>query len=224
MEGPRRSELQTLARPVVWISHKDGKRCTDCGTEPRSGNFIQISRDTGIRCLSCAGFSDLVFLGSGDAALTRRAVALSSRHAVVVKFSRAPKRNERQGVLVEASAIQRAEQACAQDEEAREAKRIKRQARDEIADREYRARFTEGILDLFPSCPADKAKSISEHACRKYSWRVGGPGRRQEEDQQAHSRQQFTHEAPRHRLHTSRGSSCATVHCSLIGRAGQARE
>jgi hypothetical protein len=173
MEGPKRSELQTSERPVVWISHKDGERCTVCGTELRSGDFIQIARDTGIRCLTCAGFSDLVFLGSGDAALTRRAVALSPRSAVVVKFSRARKRHERQGVLVEAAAIERAAQACAQDAEAREAKRIKRQARDELADREYLVEFTEGILKMFPSCPTDEAKSIADHACRKYSGRVG---------------------------------------------------
>src|SRR5579864_1339549 len=173
MEGSKGSELQTPERPVVWISHKDGERCVSCAAELRSGNFIQIARATGIRCLTCAGFSDLVFLGSGDAALTRRAVALSSRNAVVVKFSRARKRHERQGVLVEASAIERAEQACAQDAEARGAKRIKRQARDEIADREYIAEFTEGILKMFPSCPADEAKSIADHACRKYSGRVG---------------------------------------------------
>jgi hypothetical protein len=173
MEGPKGSELQSPERPVVWISHKDGERCSVCGAELRSGNFIQVSRDTGIRCLTCAGYSDLVFLGSGDAALTRRAVAISCRHAVVVKFSRARKRHERQGVLVEASAIERAEQSCVQDAEAREAKRIKRQARDEIADREYIALFSEGILTMFPSCPADEAKSISAHACRKYSGRVG---------------------------------------------------
>lgn len=158
---------------MVWISHKDGERCAACGTELRSGNFIQISRDTGIQCLTCAGFSDLVFLGSGNAALTRRAVAFSSKSAIVVKFSRARKRHERQGVLVEAAAIERAEQACAQDAEAREAKRIKRQARDETADRQYIALFTEGILAMFPSCPASEAKSISDHACRKHSGRVG---------------------------------------------------
>src|SRR5258706_3514907 len=48
MEGPKKSELQTPERPVVWISHKDGEHCTICGTELRSGNFIQIARDTGI--------------------------------------------------------------------------------------------------------------------------------------------------------------------------------
>jgi len=173
MGGPKESDLQTPERPVVWISHKDGEHCASCSAELRSGDFIQIARDTGIRCITCAGLSDLVFLGSGDAALTRRAVAFSSKNAVVVKFSRARKRHERQGVLVEASALERAERACAQDAEARQAKRIKRQARDEIADREYIAEFTEGILKMFPSCPADEARSIADHACRKYSGRVG---------------------------------------------------
>lgn len=41
----------------------------------------------------------LVFLGAGDAALTRRAKAASGLSAVVVRFSRG-KRYERQGILV----------------------------------------------------------------------------------------------------------------------------
>jgi hypothetical protein len=98
MEGPKKSELQTPERPVVWISHKDGERCSVCGAELRSGDLIQIARDTGIRCLTRSGFSDLVFLGSGDAALTRRALAHSSRNAVVVKFSRV--RKSRRDVLL----------------------------------------------------------------------------------------------------------------------------
>lgn len=173
MEDPMKAGLESTERAVVWISHKDGERCSGCGTELRSGDFIQISRDTGVRCVKCAGFSDLVFLGSGDAALTRRTVALSARHAIVVKFARARKRNERQGVLVEASAIELAQESCDRDATARESKRKKRQARDEIADRDYIARFTEAILKMFPSCPAVEAQSISDHACRKYSGRVG---------------------------------------------------
>ena len=63
--------------PVVWISHKDGERCAGCGAELGAGRFIQISRETGIRCMNCAGYGDLVFLASGDAALTRRATDLA---------------------------------------------------------------------------------------------------------------------------------------------------
>ena len=58
-------------------------------------------------CLACAGFGDLEFLAAGDVALTRRATKHSARNAVVVRFSRTRKRYERQGVLVETSALER---------------------------------------------------------------------------------------------------------------------
>jgi len=51
----------------------------------------------------------LVFLPSGDAALTRRATKASSLSAVVVRGSRSRKRYERQGVLVEEPALALAE-------------------------------------------------------------------------------------------------------------------
>jgi hypothetical protein len=61
----------------------------------------------------------LVFLGSGDAAPTRRARKRSGLSAVVVRFSRARKRYERQGVLVEQEALEQAEAECLADEELR---------------------------------------------------------------------------------------------------------
>ena len=94
------------ARPVVWISHKDAK-CNSCGAGLGRGKLIVIDRAQGIRCLECASLAGLEFLPSGDAALIRRALARSSPSAVVVKFSRARKRNERQGVLVEETATHR---------------------------------------------------------------------------------------------------------------------
>jgi hypothetical protein len=60
------------------------------------------------------------FLAAGDVALTRRALALSARSAVVLKFSRARRRKERQGVLVEEMAIEQAELANTRDETLRE--------------------------------------------------------------------------------------------------------
>jgi hypothetical protein len=53
----------------------------------------------------------LIFLPSGDAALTRRAGKYSTLSAVVLQWSRARKRYERQGLLVEEAALQRAEKA-----------------------------------------------------------------------------------------------------------------
>jgi len=59
--------------------------------------------------MQCCEFDDLVFLSAGNAKLTRRAKQYSQKYAVVVKFSRARKRYERQGLLVEEKALQQAE-------------------------------------------------------------------------------------------------------------------
>jgi hypothetical protein len=163
----------TEDRRVVWISHRGDERCTGCHVELFRGSFIQIARETGIRCLRCAGLADLAFLPSGDPALTRRAVAASSRSAIVVKFSRTRKRNERQGVLVEEAAIAAAQQQNAEDAARREVARGRRRIRDEATDREYIARFADRILEFFPSCPQHEAESIAQHACQKHSGRIG---------------------------------------------------
>ena len=63
----------------------------------------------GPACLTCIGLGHLELLPSGNAALSRRAKAKSSVHAVVVRFSRTRKRYERQGILVEAEALRSAE-------------------------------------------------------------------------------------------------------------------
>lgn len=114
-----------------------------------------------------------MFLPSGDAALTRRTTAHSSRRAVVVKFSRSRKRNERQGVLVDEGAIAKAEADCAADAGEREKNAVKRRERDEIAERQYVAQFAAKILEQFPSCPREEVQAIVEHACRMYSGRNG---------------------------------------------------
>lgn len=158
---------------VVWISHKSGERCERCGEECFKGNFLQITREEGIRCMTCAGLAHLVFLPAGDPALTRRALTLSSQSAIVVKFSRHRKRSERQGVLVAETAIETAKQECERDAARREKLRERRRAKDEAADREYVARFAERILELYPACPRADADTIAQHACEKYSGRVG---------------------------------------------------
>ena len=60
-------------------------------------------------CMKCSPYAELVFLPAGDALLTRRAKKYSASSAVVVKFSRARKRYERQGILVTEEALQKAE-------------------------------------------------------------------------------------------------------------------
>src|SRR5262249_29326992 len=160
-------------RTVVWISHRVGERCAGCAAEVFAGDFIQITRETGIRCATCAGLADLVYLPAGDPALTRRAVALSSRAVMVVKFFRARRRHERPGMLVAQAALQRAQEECAADTARREAARARRRPREARAEQEYLVRFTERVLALFPGCPRAEAEAIAQHTCTKYSGRVG---------------------------------------------------
>ena len=72
-------------------------------------------------CLACADMEHLVFLPSGDAAVTRRAKKHSTLSAVVLKWNRARKRYERQGLLVESEALEQAEKECLADAEVRHA-------------------------------------------------------------------------------------------------------
>lgn len=67
-------------------------------------------------CMKCAGFRDFVFLPAGDPLLTRRARKYSTKSAVVVKFSRARKRYERQGLLVQEEAFRQANQEVGSSE------------------------------------------------------------------------------------------------------------
>ena len=82
-------------------------QCSQCSKELLKGNLLFMEVDKPL-CLNCAGFGDLVFLNSGDSKLTRCARKYSDKCVIVVKFSRARKRYERQGILVTESALQKA--------------------------------------------------------------------------------------------------------------------
>jgi hypothetical protein len=71
----------------------------------RGSGGLLVMETAGPACLRCVGLDDLEYLPAGDALLTRRAKSKSSRHAVVVRFSRARRRYERQGLLVEPQAL-----------------------------------------------------------------------------------------------------------------------
>ncbi len=156
----------------VFITNRDST-CDECGEHLGHGAWITLVEGTGALCLSCADLDHLVFLPSGDAALTRRSDKYSTLSAVVLKWSRARKRYERQGLLVEEAALQRAEQECLDDAElrARQSERVA-ERRVEL-DQEYVSRFAERVRELFPNCPAGREQIIAEHACQKYSGRLG---------------------------------------------------
>ncbi|MBU4225767.1 MAG: DUF2293 domain-containing protein, partial [Chloroflexi bacterium] len=147
--------------------------CSECGEELGRHAWITLAEGKGALCLSCADMDHLIFLPSGDAALTRRAGKYSTLSAVVLKWSRARKRYERQGLLVEETALQRAEQECLDDAEARARRREREAERRAELDQEYVSRFAARVRQLFPNCPAGREQEIAEHACQKYSGRVG---------------------------------------------------
>jgi hypothetical protein len=127
----------------------------------------------GLLCLSCADLDHLSFLPPGDAALTRRARNYSTLAAVVLKWSRARKRYERQGLLVEEQALQRAEAECLNDAEARARRRDREAERRVELDAEFVARFAARIRQFYPGCPPERPEQIASHACQKYSGRIG---------------------------------------------------
>ncbi|MCF8080209.1 MAG: DUF2293 domain-containing protein, partial [Desulfobacterales bacterium] len=157
---------------VVFISRSE-PTCSECGEKLGRSAWITLDSKKKALCLECADLAHLAFLPAGDAALTRRAKKHSGLYAVVVRWARARKRYERQGLLVESEALDRAEEECSADEDARKYARKKAAARRAELDREYIAKFAERIRELYPLCPEGRGRLIAEHACRKYSGRVG---------------------------------------------------
>jgi hypothetical protein len=145
----RAAVIRTSRDLRVFISNRES-RCDDCGDDLGRHAMIVLAGDRGALCLTCADLDHLTFLLPGDAALTRRARKYSTLAAVVLKWSRARKRYERQGLLVEDPALERAE-----------------------LDAEFVARFAARIRQLYPGCPPDRPEQIASHACQNYSGRVG---------------------------------------------------
>jgi len=116
------AELSKPAEIVVFWLVSDSV-CAECGEGLGKGRFLRLDRKRPL-CLACADLDRLVFLERGDAALTRRASRYSTLRAVVVRFSRARKQYEQQGVLVDEEALARAEQECLSDAEARQRARL----------------------------------------------------------------------------------------------------
>jgi hypothetical protein len=159
--------------------------CSECGEDLGRRAWITLVEDKGALCLACADLDHLVFLPAGDAALTRRSRKYSTLSAVVLRWSRARKRYERQGLLVEEEALDRAEQECLADEDVRARRREREAARRAELDHEYVREFARQVRLRYPGCPPGREIAIAEHACRKYSGRVGRSAAAKEFDEQA---------------------------------------
>ncbi len=112
-------------KELVVISPLNDWTCREC---QGSGDLL-VMEGPGPLCLICAELDHLVFLGRGESALTRRAKAGSKLWAVVIRFSRARKRYERQGLLVEEPALRPEEaEAIARHATVRKSGRVGRTA------------------------------------------------------------------------------------------------
>jgi len=160
------------AKDLVVFDILRESKCADCGKELLRGDFLFMEGERPL-CLTCADLDHLVYLPSGDTALTRRARKHSTLSAVVVRFSRSRKRYERQGVLVEESALQQAEAECSADAGARRVQRQRAEIYRDKQDQVLATRMTESIRRLFPGCPSEEAQAIAAHTSVRGSGRVG---------------------------------------------------
>jgi hypothetical protein len=177
----RITKAQDSPPDLVVIQPVRDWNCAECqGT----GDLL-IMDDSGPLCLTCADLDYLVFLPSGDAALTRRSKKASGLSAVVVRWSRTRKRYERQGLLVEEAALEQAEQQCLADEDVRLRRRERDRERRAAEDVELQAAMVKEIKRLFPRCPAGRAEAIARHTSLRGSGRVGRSAAGRSLDEQA---------------------------------------
>jgi hypothetical protein len=155
---------------LLVISPVKAFTCAECGTT--DADLMRLEDDAP-HCLACVDLDHLVFLPRGDTALTRRARKASTLSAIVVRWSRARKRYERQGVLVEQPALELAEEQCLADDDVRARQRERAREKRAVEDVEFQQRMAAEIVRLFPNCPPGRAEAIAQHAGTRSSGRVG---------------------------------------------------
>ena len=175
--GERKTARLTakLSRPpelVVFQKVSEEGNCSACGAELAAGECLVMEKGQPL-CLACADLDHLLFLPAGDAALSRRARKHGSLAAVVVRFNRARKRYERQGLLVTEEGLAQAEAECTADAPERAAARARAAVQRLEDDREFVAALAGAIAQRYPGCPAVEARRIAEHTGLRSSGRVG---------------------------------------------------
>ncbi|SDC46622.1 DUF2293 domain-containing protein [Actinokineospora iranica] len=163
------AERQAKAPDLAVILPDKQWFCAQCGD---TGDF-HFLEDGAPLCLDCADLGHLVYLPSGNAALTRRAHKASGLAAIVVRWNKSRKRFDRRGLLVDREALEAAEDQCLADEDVRERRRVRDRERRAAQDVEFQAAFAARIGELFPGLAADRAKAIADHAGTRSSGRVG---------------------------------------------------
>ena len=142
----RPRERKVIAVEPTWC-------CDECG---RRGVLLLRGRKGATTCQDCAGLGHLVFVATGDAALTRLVRKASPRCAVVVRWNSLRYRFDRQGLLadnhaVEVAALQRLSEVTEGHQERAP------------VDEEFRGVIAAAIRAQFPGCPTPRADGIAYH-------------------------------------------------------------
>lgn len=177
-------ETTPKSTDIVVFSILRESKCAECGKELWKGSLLTMEGGKP-HCINCADLDHLVYLGRGDVCLTRRAKKYSSLSAVVVRFSRARGHYERQGILVEEAALQRAEAECLKDEDKRAAQRERAELQRAEQDVKFAADMADAIGKLFPGAPSKEVNEIARHASVRGSGRVGRTAAAKEFDEDA---------------------------------------
>ncbi len=165
METPRQN---------IFLTRKEKLTCLECGHKISLGEaYVAESEDSRGTCFSCSPFVEYTLLPPGNVALTRRSKKHSANCGVVFVWNQRRKRYDRKGQYVEAEAIRKAQIECAADEEIRTKKNDKAAIVREVKDKEYIQAFAKAIRTYYTNCPPHREFEIAQHACEKYSGRVG---------------------------------------------------
>lgn len=165
--------MATIAHNI-FLTKKHKLKCSSCHKSIGLGkSFVAESENHKGTCFECSPFVGYVLLPPGNAALTRRSKKHSALCGVVMAWNQRRKRFERQGQLVEEKAIKIAELECANDQQERAEKNKKAATIRAIKDKEYIQHFAIAIRQRYPNCPQNREVEIAQHACEKYSGRVG---------------------------------------------------
>lgn len=158
----------------IYLTKKEKLHCFKCGKHIKKGDaFVGKDEKSYGTCFTCSSFKNYSLLPPGDAALTRRSKKYSELCGVVFEWNKRRKRFERKGQYVQMEAIEKAKAECDADAQKRALKNQKAAVVREVKDKEYVLAFAEAIRNSYPNCPKNREHAIAQHACEKYSGRVG---------------------------------------------------
>jgi len=167
-------EIKETVVQNIYLTKKETLKCVTCKKPVALGQaYVAETEKHKGTCFTCSPFVKSAFLEPGNAALTRRSKKHSSYCGILFKWNAKRKRFERKGQYVEASAIIKAKEECAEDEVKRANKNAKAAIKRVTEDKIYVAEFSVAIRNRYPNCPINREVEIAQHACEKYSGRVG---------------------------------------------------